>query len=77
LLSIHDHLVDISGSETLCALSGLVYRGDLIIRFLTLFSGLTKIIKHLGTNIQNNNPKLEAKMANISTATVNFPGELT
>ena len=44
--------------------------------FLVFFSGLNKIIKHFGKNIQIINPKLEAKMANTSTATVNFPGEL-
>lgn len=27
--------------------------------------------------MQKSNPKLEARIANISTATVNFPGELT
>lgn len=55
----------------------MVYLGDLIMHFLIFLSGRNKMIKHFGTNIHNSNPKLEAKMANISTATVNFPGELT
>ena len=45
--------------------------------FLVFFSGLNNIMKHFGTNIHSISPKLEARMANISTATVNFPGELT
>ena len=40
-------------------------------------SGLNMIMKHLGAKIQIIKPKLEARIANISTATVNFPGELT
>ena len=44
--------------------------------FLVFFSGLNKIIKHFGKNIQKINPKLEANIAKTSTATVNLPGEL-
>lgn len=43
---------------------------------MVFFSGLNNIIKHFGANIQKISPKLEARMANISTATVNLPGEL-
>lgn len=35
------------------------------------------MMKHFGAKIHNMSPKLEARMANISTATVNLPGELT
>ena len=44
--------------------------------FLVFFSGLNNMMKHFGANIHSISPKLEARMANISTATVNFPGEL-
>ncbi|MEQ2195592.1 hypothetical protein XENOCAPTIV_015279 [Xenoophorus captivus] len=33
-------------------------------------------MKTFGANIHSISPKLEARMANTSTATVNFPGEL-
>jgi len=33
-------------------------------------------MKHFGANRQNNKPKLEARMANDSTASAYFPGEL-
>lgn len=48
-----------------------------VMPFLTFLSGRNKIIKHFGRKIHNNSPKLEANIANTSTATVNFPGELT
>lgn len=48
-----------------------------VIPLLTFLSGRNKIIKHLGKKMHSNSPKLEANIANTSTATVNLPGELT
>ena len=44
--------------------------------FLVFLSGLKRIIKHFGPNSANKMPKLDAKMANTSTTSAYFPGEL-
>ena len=49
----------------------------LMIAFFVFLSGLSRIMKHFGPKSAIKRPKLEARMANTSTASAYLPGELT